>query len=107
MATNYIQPGEVMDYAAASAVSSGDVVQIGQRFGVALVDIAAGATGAVQVTGVFELPKDTTVSFSQGDLAYWDSAAGNVDDTNTNPLIGYVFEDAAAADATVMVKLNA
>ncbi len=107
MATNFIQDGEVMDYIATTAVSSGDVVTINQRIGIALTDIAPGKTGALQVTGVFELPKDTTVSFSQGDLAYWDASAGNIDNTDTNLLAGYVVETAATADATVKVKINA
>ncbi|HEB94329.1 MAG TPA: DUF2190 family protein [Gammaproteobacteria bacterium] len=106
MATNYIQPGEVMDYTASADISSGDVVVVGARVGVALNDIANGETGPVQVSGVFELPKDTAVALSQGALAYWDATAGNIDDTNTNPYAGYVFEDAAAADATVKIKLN-
>jgi len=107
MAKNYIQPGEVMDYAASSAIASGDVVVVGQRVGVALNDIASGDVGPVQVAGVFEVTKDGAVALAAGALVYWDAAAGNADDTDTNPLMGYAFAAAATADATVLVKLNA
>ena len=107
MAKNYVQPGEVMDHTATADITAGDVVVIGQRVGVALNDIANGDVGPVQVAGVFEVPKDTAVAFAQGDLVYWDDDAGNADDTNTNPLMGYAFDGAAETGTTVLVKLNA
>lgn len=54
MAKKFIQPGEVIDYTAGSALSSGAVVLIGNRIGVLLTDLASGEVGAAQVTGVWE-----------------------------------------------------
>ena len=59
MAKNYVQEGDVIDYANASGstITSGTPVLIGARLGVALADIANGATGSVQVEGVFTVTK--------------------------------------------------
>ena len=59
MATNFVQDGNVIDYSnSGSAISSGDLVVMGETLGVALVDIAATTgTGAVAVTGVYNFAK--------------------------------------------------
>ena len=46
MATNFIQPGEVIDYTAAAALASGAGVKIGARVGVALGVAVARDVGA-------------------------------------------------------------
>jgi predicted RecA/RadA family phage recombinase len=106
---NKVQNGEVINYIpSGSAVSAGDVVKIGNLFGVAATDIAVGALGAVEVEGVFDLPK-AAVAFSQGDIVYWDESAGamtNTDDTGTNLRAGLAWKAAASGDATVRMKLN-
>jgi len=106
MATNYIQPGRVIDYTAPSDVSSGDLVVFGQRAGVALADIPAGSRGAVQVVGVFEVPKASGVAFGQGDLVYWNETSGHATADPADVLAGIAFTPADAADDTVNVKLN-
>ena len=59
MSAKYWQKGEAIDYTAAAKIAAGDVVNLATRIGVAAADIAAGETGAVYVTGVFEMPKAT------------------------------------------------
>ena len=49
-----------------SAISSGDVVVIGNCVGVASVDIANGATGEVAITEVYTLPKLSAAVIAQG-----------------------------------------
>lgn len=112
---NFIQKGDVLKYAAATAVVSGQPVVVGNRLGVACGDIAAGASGAVSMVHVFSLPK-ATGAIGQGDDLYFDvdgnplsGTAGSGAITKTVPdniPAGYAFE-AAAADAThVLVKLG-
>ncbi|SHJ23877.1 Predicted phage recombinase, RecA/RadA family [Malonomonas rubra DSM 5091] len=105
---NYIQPGAVLTWAngTGSDVSSGDLVIIGQRVGVASVDIVDGESGSVAVDGVFEVSKEAALEVSQGDLLYCNATGGELDKTNTNTLAGYAFEDAVGAAAEVRVKLN-
>ena len=70
MATNYVQPGDVIDWLnnGGKSVASGDPVAIGSNgdavMGIASVDIANGETGSVKLTGVFAVAKvDAAVAF--------------------------------------------
>lgn len=99
MATNYIQPGEVIDWTngTGSAVSAGDVVAIGQILGVALTDIASTATGSVQIRGVFEVPKVSAAVIAAGESLVWDVSAGTFDDNLATPATGDISGAAAVA----------
>jgi predicted RecA/RadA family phage recombinase len=97
MTTKAIQAGNVVDYTATANITSGDVVKIGQILGVALTDIANGATGAVQITGVFEVPKVTAAVFAQGESLTWDVSAGKFDDNAATPASGDITGAAAVA----------
>lgn len=106
MATNYVQEGAVLSHVAAADIASGDLVVMGVIAGVALTDIATGGRGAVQVKGVFDLPK-ATGAVAQGAKLYWSSANSNVTTTASgNTLIGVAAEAAASGDATIPVVLN-
>lgn len=107
MTTKFKASGKVMDYVAAALIASGAVLVIGVKVGVALTDIPNGATGSVQMAGVFELPKLSTDVMAQGALVYWD--AGNSRLTTTvgaNVLAGYVFAAAGNGPAVVQIVLN-
>jgi predicted RecA/RadA family phage recombinase len=96
-----------MDYVAAADVSSGDVVVAGSRVGVALTDIASGASGSAQTTGVFSVPKASADDIAQGVEVYWDATAGDATLTSSaNTLMGYAFVAAGAGVITLDVKLN-
>ena len=102
---SYLQPGKVMEYVAGANIAAGDVVAFAWGCGVAVADIANGASGSLSVSGVFRLPKEAALAISQGDIVYWDDAANEVDKTNTNNKLGYAFKAALAADTHVEVKL--
>ncbi len=109
MAKNYQQTGDVLTYLNDSGQSyqSGDVMVFGQRIGVALSDIAVDDLEAVQVVGVFELPK-ASEDISTGALLFWDSTQQQmtlIADGNTPS--GYAFANAEAAEAYVDIKINA
>ena len=97
MATNYVQKGDVIAFTAGAAHSSGDVVVIGALIGVALSDVANGAEGQAQISGVFELPKATAAVIGAGESLTWDSSAGNFDDNAATPATGDVTGAAAVA----------
>lgn len=108
MAQNYIECGDVFQYtnATGATITAGTVVKIGSVVGVALVDIADGATGSVMTEGVFSLPKATGAGWSVGDTLYWDDTAKKFTKTDTgNTFAGYAFEAAASGDTTGLVKL--
>lgn len=101
MAANYVQPGDVIDHVAAANITSGQVVKIGQILGVALADIASGATGSVAVRGVFTVPKVSGAVIAAGESLTWDvsanSGAGAFDDNAATPATGDVTGPPAVA----------
>lgn len=108
MTKRFVQPGNVLDHTPAAAVNSGAVLVIGARIAVALADIAADATGSVQVTGVFELPKKAADTVAQGALVYWDATNQQITTTASgNTLAGFAAHAAAATTTAVDVKINA
>lgn len=105
---NFIQPGRVLNYTPGSAVAVGAVVVIGKRIGIASADIAANATGALEVQGVWALPLAGSITAGIGDLAYWDATNKNITTTSSsNTLAGYFAAPAASGDATAQIKINA
>jgi predicted RecA/RadA family phage recombinase len=97
MATNYVQPGDVIQYTAGAEISSGDVVKMGNTLGVALQDIANGATGSVAIRGVFTVPKVTAAVIAQGDSLTWDVSVSKFDDNAATPATGDVTGASALA----------
>jgi predicted RecA/RadA family phage recombinase len=127
-----IQEGAKIDYTPELAVAAGDVVVLGDLVGVASLDIPAGHLGALQVEGVFEMPK-AAEAIEAGTKVYWDETSGQVttedfpdysDSTPTssgaysssgdgsgttlamNPYLGKTVADAEVGDATVGVRLS-
>lgn len=101
MATNYVQPGDVIQVTAGADITSGQVVKVGQILGVALTDIANGATGSVAIRGVFTCPKVSAAVIAQGESLTWDvsanSGAGAFDDNAAPPATGDVTGATAVA----------
>lgn len=71
MSVHFVQEGKSIDHTPGSAVSAGDVVVQGDLIGVAKLDIAANALGALAIVGVFDFPK-VTGAISAGDEVFWD-----------------------------------
>lgn len=114
MSNTYIQRGDRIDYVnGTTAVSSGDTVVIRTgatgMIGVAVDDIAASGTGAVEITGVQKITKATTTALgilALGDIAYWDIAGGHINSqASANIKAGIITTAAAAADTTANVLL--
>lgn len=62
-----------------SAVSSGAVVVAGGIVGIAVADIAAGAVGAVNRTGIYErIAADNTTAWAAWDRLWWDATASKL-----------------------------
>ncbi|MEQ8785126.1 MAG: DUF2190 family protein [Pirellulaceae bacterium] len=108
---DFIHEGDAVDYTPGTAVTAGDVVVLSNLVGVAKLDIAANVLGALAVTGVFDFAKASGggVTFSVGDLVYWDDAnhlAVTTDGGGANKRVGNAVADAADADATVRARLS-
>ena len=114
MANNFNRPGEMFNFVnGATPVVSGQVVRIGNILGVALLDIAANATGSVAIEGVFTVPKVSGAVIAQGESLTWDVSAAAFDDNAAVPATGDVtgppavaFQAAGNGVTTMAVKFT-
>lgn len=109
---NFVQNGAVIDYTAGADISAGAVVELQHCLGVAVTDIANGATGAVAIEGVFTLPKVSGAVFAVGEKLIWDTSVDAFDDSAAIPATGDLTGAAIAVKAgangetTCTVKLT-
>ncbi|WP_434786210.1 DUF2190 family protein [Salmonella enterica] len=82
MAKNYVEDGKTIEIVATTSLKSGDLVQVGDMFAVAVTDIAVGKKVYL---------KDNVVQ---------------TDATGSLPYVGVVWAPAANGDETVPVKIN-
>jgi len=67
MATNKINEGTTVNYTAGANITAGDLVHLGNGLvGIAVDDIANGATGIVMLSGRFTVPKGSTAAIARG-----------------------------------------
>lgn len=104
---NFKYSGQTITIVAAAALSSGDPVQVGDLFGVAVKDAEIGDSVEIQLAGVVStIKKDETVAFAQGAPCYWDVADANLnDDDVNNKLAGYAYVAVLAADTHMTILL--
>ena len=101
-----------IDYTPAAAVSAGDVVVVGGLVGVAKVDIAASAVGAVAISGVYSVAKEDSSGpvFRIGEDVYFDrvneQAVHKSASTISDVYLGVCAEAAATDAAKVKVALR-
>ncbi len=114
MAKNFVSDGDVIPWTnnSGQAVASGQVVVIGHQLGVALVAIAADATGSVALGGVFTVPKVPAATFEQGEKLLWDASANAFDASAAAAAAGdvtgaaFAWAAGTAGQATVEVRLT-
>jgi predicted RecA/RadA family phage recombinase len=104
----YSQKGNVIDFTNSTEadIAYGDVIAVGGRIGIAAENIAKGATGSLNVTGVFEMPADDTTAFAVGDEVYWDNEGAKLTKTPGTYKAGFVTAPKAQAGATALVKID-
>lgn len=108
MAQNHVQEGKVMTWTngTGSAVVAGQVVIVGFLVGIALGDIASGASGELALEEVWEVTKDATLAISQGADVFWDATNSKATPAAVGLLMGQAFVAAAQAATTVKVRLS-
>ncbi len=92
-----------------SSIAGSAVIDIGDIFGIAVVTIANGSTGAVMIDEEHVLTARTDGAWAIGDDLYWDATNGNLTEIggSTNKFIGKATRAKAAAATTARFKLNA
>jgi predicted RecA/RadA family phage recombinase len=105
---NFIRKGQILTWLndSEAGVKGGDLLIIGNVVGVATLDIAPGASGAVAMEGVYQLPK-ASVAIAVGQRVYVDGdgtipTTGAAGDTPA----GVAWAAAGAGDSTAQVRIN-
>ncbi len=103
---NYIQDGKVIVVEAPEdGIVSGQIVNVGVMSGVAASSGDEGDSVAVNLEGVFEVEKTTSLVITAGDEVYVNTTTNKVTKTITDKPLGVAFASAESADTTVIVKL--
>ena len=103
----FVQKGENIDYKAPSDIGYMEVVPFATRVGVALENIAAGETGTVSLTGVYELPAASNLAIDVGDELYWNAENDCVNKTKTGGIpAGIAVSEKSAAGTSVHVLIG-
>lgn len=105
---NFIQKGSTLTLLAVAAVLAGEAVLVGKIFGIAVSNVAAGASGEFQTEGVFELPALAADVAAQGAPLYWDAVNKRLTVTAAgNTRVGVAVVAKAANAATATIKIDA
>jgi len=72
MHATLVKEGQTLEVTPAAAVAAGNIVITNTVAGVAQTNVAASAAGTIQIEGVFDITKNTSV-FVFGDPVYWDA----------------------------------
>ena len=99
---NFVQNGSNLTVTLSSAVSSGDIVVVGDLVGVAVTDIAASGSGAIATDGVFEFDRASGSTLAVGDVGYVNSSGKITDTTTNNDAVGLVV---AVSSSKVELKI--
>lgn len=106
---NILRYGNTIPYTPGSAVSAGDVIDLGTFAAIATSDIASGDLGDLVCwdSPTVRATKYTGEAITQGAPCYWDAGTSTVTGTigYSEAFLGYAASGALAGDATVDVKL--
>ena len=104
---NFIQPGKSVDVALPADKVSGDGVMIGSLFGVLVSSGLSGETKAIEVEGVFEMPKLTANVMAVGAKVNWNNVNFEFQlATSTLDNAATVVEAADGTKSVVKVRLT-
>lgn len=105
---NYIQPGNIITVTAPTGgIKSGAGLLIGNLFGIATADAAAGADVEMVTVGVFDLLKAANATFTEGQRVSWDAANAQTVAPATGMIpIGIAIIPAANGTTSAHVRLD-
>ena len=100
--------GNSVDYRPTADIPAGAVVVEGDLVGVTSRLIPAGTLGALALTGIYEVPKDSAVDITLGTLLYWDATAQRVTPTQaSNKIFGRAVTAGPVGAEKIQVRLEA
>lgn len=107
----YIGEGRSIPYTpSGSALSAGDVVDLGDLVGIAATDIADGEQGTLLIEGEFYVPKkgSPAETWTQGEKLFWDVGTTAFTDTSSysEAVAGVASRAAESSDTYGYIKLT-
>jgi predicted RecA/RadA family phage recombinase len=107
-AQNRVQDAGILNWTNPSAdVSSGEMVKVGDQYGVALADIASNATGAVATEGVYLFTIATNSTATFGTKLFYSDATTVSTTVGNDSYVGAAVETITVNSTTIKVLLNA
>lgn len=70
MKARYVQRSDSVDFIPEKDISAGEIVRLGNLIGVVKLPVAAGSLGSLALTGIFDIMKSGSESFSAGECVY-------------------------------------
>jgi predicted RecA/RadA family phage recombinase len=105
-AMNFVRNAGYVIYTAGSDITAGDVVDLGDQYGIAVTDIDNGDDGVVRLDGIWDLTLQTNETISVGDRLYWDSSNEVVTETATaDTFIGTAMEAKTTTTSTTKLQV--
>lgn len=99
-AGNFVQDSGIVTYSNTSAdLDSGDLVDLGDRYGVCLVDINSNYTGAVATKGIFSFQRYDTNAIANGAAVYYQTASNVTGTASADKYLGQCVEAVAVCTA--------
>lgn len=93
--------------ATSSVIPSNTVVEMTDEIGIVVADIPALGDGEAEVSGLHELPANSSATWDQGDTLYWDDSPGElVATSSTNVPAGVANTAKLSGQTTHVVLLN-
>ena len=106
MATNYIQPGKVLDFDAPYDRTTGQGFQVGSIFAVALGTALSTVAIRGQIDGVWTLAKTSAQAWTVGQKIYWDNTNKRCDSASTVGMLIGVAQAVAANPAPLLIPCH-
>ena len=105
---SYYQRGESIDYTNSTdeTIPANSFIVVGSLAGVTGTEIPPHAIGSLHIEGVFSLPKKESQKIEMGSVVIFKDNAIEKAGEGTEVPIGIAIAEAAAEDATVLVKIN-
>lgn len=75
---NKTEEGKILTFTAGTSLTGGQALLVGDIFGVVEADAATGDLFALNIQGVFSLPKASSIAISQGQNVFWDATASKI-----------------------------
>ena len=110
MSAIFIHQGDAIDHVPDSDLGPGAVVVLADMVGITTRTVAAGHLGALQLRGVFDMPKATgaDTGIAKGQRVFWHPANQVVTTDPTDAVaLGHAVRPATDDDAVVRVRLVA